>query len=458
MNRKTALASVTFAAITAAPELVPRFRDYRLYDWASAVAVLDFRPRITPSKPVEDEQLRLQPDDSRRYGVWPVHDPAREMERFYEALNRTETGGAGAVTRIIHYGDSPTTADMITADARALLQQRFGNAGHGFSLIAKPWAWYAHRGVEQSGEGWTIDAANQSSLRDGLFGLGAVSFTGCEGASAEVRIRDGTHSSVEVSYLRRKKGGTFSVNTNEERLGEVNTEGDAAEGAFQRLATPAGSRRFVLKVEKGCVRIFGVSLEKTGPGVIYDSLGVNGAYVSILARLISELHWAAQLRHYRPNLIVINYGTNESVYPPFLDSAFEKELKTVIGRIRAAVPEASILLMSPMDRGVRERTGEIGTVPEMPRLVNIEERVATQTGVAFFNTFQAMGGPGTMGRWYAAEPRLVNADFIHPTPAGATFVGNLLYRALFDGYNRHKLRKVQKRARAEPAPSAKMVR
>jgi hypothetical protein len=78
-------------------------------------------------------------------------------------------------------------------------------------------------------------------------------------------------------------------------------------------------------------------------------------------------------------------------------------------------------------------------------------------GVAFFNTFQAMGGPGTMGRWYEAEPRLANADFLHPTPAGATYVGNLLYRALFDGYNRYKLKKYQKRAQSK-AKSAKIVR
>ena len=30
-----------------------------------------------------------------------------------------------------------------------------------------------------------------------------------------------------------------------------------------------------------------------------------------------------------------------------------------------------------------------------------------------------------MGRWYAAEPRLVGADFIHPMPAGAKIVGEL---------------------------------
>jgi lysophospholipase L1-like esterase len=65
--------------------------------------------------------------------------------------------------------------------------------------------------------------------------------------------------------------------------------------------------------------------------------------------------------------------------------------------------------------------------------------------VAFFNTFQAMGGEGTMARWYAAEPRLVGSDYIHPMPAGAKIVGELLYGSLRDGYNEYKLRQLKSR-------------
>ena len=65
-----------------------------------------------------------------------------ELDHFYAALLK------GGTVRILHYGDSPTTGDLITADARALLQKQFGDAGTGFVLIARPWAWYNHRGVE----------------------------------------------------------------------------------------------------------------------------------------------------------------------------------------------------------------------------------------------------------------------------------------------------------------------
>jgi hypothetical protein len=85
----------------------------------------------------------------------------------------------------------------------------------------------------------------------------------------------------------------------------------------------------------------------------------------------------------------------------------------------------------------------------LPREVKIETGVAKETGVAFFNTFQAMGGEGTMGRWYNSEPRLVGSDFIHPMPAGAKIVGELLYNALRDGYNEYKVRQLGERAGAQ---------
>jgi hypothetical protein len=61
-------------------------------------------------------------------------------------------------------------------------------------------------------------------------------------------------------------------------------------------------------------------------------------------------------------------------------------------------------------------------------------------GCAFFDTFDAMGGPGTMGRWYKAQPRLVSGDFIHPFPAGAAKVGGLVDEALLAGYRHGEAR------------------
>jgi lysophospholipase L1-like esterase len=186
------------------------------------------------------------------------------------------------------------------------------------------------------------------------------------------------------------------------------------------------------------VRIFGWSFEKDKPGIIYNSLGVNGGQVQMALRYFDIGQWAAEMQHEQPDLVVINYGTNESVFPDYIERYYEKELRSLIERVRASLPHVSLLIMSPMDRGVRDSGGEIVTPDVLPRIVEIQARVAMDMGCAFFNTFEAMGGPGTMAKWYTQQPRMVTADFMHPLPAGAKIVGGLLNKALCDGFDRFK--------------------
>lgn len=459
---KTSLAVLTFVALSLLPDVAPPLRDYYPFDWRLTAAVFSFPLRKPTTEPLVEEQARLRPDTVRPGATTTeVIDPTSSLDHFYAALQRTEQRRPDAVTRILHYGDSPTTADLITADVRLLLQTQFGDAGHGFCLIAKPWAWYGHRGLEISASNWKIDPATQPELRDGLFGLGGVSFRGGPNAVSHIRVTsprglasNSSYTTIEVAYLAQPGGGEFAIQAGEHTFGTVQTDADSKRSGYASFPIPGGATRLTVEVTRGSVRLFGVQLLKPAPGVVYSSLGLNGANISVLTKTFQKDHWAEQLRHYQPDLVIVNYGTNESGYPKFVDYAYGKELKEVVRRLRAALPETSILLMSPMDRGQREANGEIGTVTAMPRLVMLEQQTATDMGCAFFNTFEAMGGAGTMGRWYEAEPRLVGADFIHPMPAGAKIVGGLLYQALFHGYNRYKLRQLQHQILSQAEPSA----
>src|ERR1019366_617439 len=137
-----------------------------------------------------------------------------------------------------------------------------------------------------------------------------------------------------------------------------------------------------------------------------------------------------------PALVIINYGTNESSYPAYVDKLYEPELRRAIARVRNALPNTSILVMSPMDRGARDGNS-ITTMPAIPRLVDIQQRVAAELGCGFFNTYAAMGGSGTMERWYDGHPRMVGADLIHPSPQGARIVAQSLTGQLLIGYERY---------------------
>jgi len=431
---KTALAVATFVALILLPRVVPALKNYVSLDLRDVPLVWDLpvpKPPEVESAQVRERRLQVRAPEN-------LVDPHRTLDHFYQALLQ------GGKVHILHYGDSPTTGDLITSDARALFQKQFGDGGAGFVLIAKPWAWYYHRGVEMDSAKWTIDVAGDTPIKDGMHGLGGASFQGLPGAEASFTVKDGERS-AEVAYLEQPDGGTFSFEADGTVLGTVETGADKPQPAWKLFDLPAGTKKFTIRVENGRVRLYGVEFSKNKPGVVYSSLGVNGANITLLSRAFNAAGWTAQLHHYQPDLVVLAYGTNESGFPKFVDTTWASEMKAAVKRLQTALPATSILLMSPMDRGERNERGEIETIAAMPRLVKIEARVAEETGVAFFNTFQAMGGDGTMARWYAAEPRLVGSDYIHPMPAGAKIVGELLYGSLRDGYNEYKLRQLKGR-------------
>jgi hypothetical protein len=434
LARKTTTAIGVFGLLTAATHYgsiyVPRY-------WHTSPPP----PLVSKTKPVVEPPPKIK-------AVKPITvpfdklpllaDPSDNLHTFFEALERTEKREPNAVTRIIHYGDSPTTADLITADLRALLQQRFGDAGHGFVLIAKPWAWYGHRGVGIKASGWRIEAASMTRAKDRLHGLGGVSFTGNGGANSTINLPDLAHTSMNLYYLSQPSGGDLRVQCGEQALVDVTTAHEGKQQGFASVELPSGCREVRLSVTRGAVRLFGVSFEKRDPGVVYHSLGLNGASVQMLLGHFEAGHWAGQLRHANPHLVVLNYGSNESFFGDYLDGQYPRDLRQLLRRMREALPEASILVMSPMDRGDRSTNGEIVTPDALPRVIAIQRRIALEEGCAFFNTFQAMGGAGTMARWYNDKPRLVSADFLHPLPQGAAKVGALVNKSLIEGYEKWK--------------------
>jgi len=276
-----------------------------------------------------------------------------------------------------------------------------------------------------------------------------VSFTGLAGAHSKLVLSDPGQSNFELWYMAEPDGGVVTLEADGQQVARISTDGEAGP-AFAAFAVPGGVHELDLAVESGRVRLFAITAEKPGPGVVYDSAGLNGASITVLSRMFNEAYWAEELRHRNPNLVVINYGTNEADFASFVDKGYEKELREAIRRLRAALPQASILIMSPMDRGAREGADGIVTMPTIPRIVALERRVAGETGCGFFDTFDAMGGEGTMARWYTGEPRLVSADLIHPYPAGGKIIATVMVKEIGRGLNRYKLRSTL--AQTEPRP------
>src|SRR6476620_2549226 len=111
LPRKTSITIAAFLAIAAVPDFVPQLANYKIIEWKRIGSFAEFRPSGA-STPEAEEKARLNPDGPlTSEAIYPLADPAGSLDHFYESLLQTELQNNGAVTKILHYGDSPTTAD-----------------------------------------------------------------------------------------------------------------------------------------------------------------------------------------------------------------------------------------------------------------------------------------------------------------------------------------------------------
>ncbi len=358
------------------------------------------------------------------------------LDAFYARLARTKAKEAGAVTRILHYGDSVVTSDLVSGTVRRRMQAQFGDAGHGFLLVANPWEWYFHNDViHGASDGWKSSRIVGPLTNDGMYGLGGVTFTGKPGVNAwfgtsSVRSSFGKKvSRFDVYYLETESGGDVEAKASGTSE-SFSTKGAEKKSRVKSITVPDGESRLTLQVKSGSPRLFGVALERDVPGVVYDALGMNGGRAELLSA-INDAHWAEQMALAKPALVILHFGTNESEWPGLNAAYYEKNLRAVVDKFKAAAPGASILIVAPIDRAENTDKG-LRTRPIIKKLVASQRTVAQAAGVAFWNTFEAMGGEGTMATW--VKKGLAGSDLTHPSPQGAEIVGDLLYRALAAGF------------------------
>ncbi len=387
-----------------------------------------------PAKAADARSGTTAPSKSKVF-IAIEDETTHALDAFYTSLAKTRAKKSGAVTRILHYGDSVITSDYISGTLRRKLQTEFGDAGHGFILIANPWEWYFHNDVAHgSAEGWNSSRMTGPNAKDGMYGVGSVSFTGTTGASAFFGTAErGSYgkkvSRFDVYYLETVAGGELEVKIGM-TTSRFSTKGEDKVSRVQSFPVPDGEAKLTLRVVAGTPRLFGVALERDEPGVIYDALGANGARAESLASMNSA-HFREQMALRKPALIVLQYGTNESEAPGIAQN-YEATLGSVVGMVKAAAPFASILIAAPLDRAEAVESGTLRTKPVIKKLIAAQKSVAKASGIAFWNTFEAMGGEGSMAKWVKAG--LGGSDLTHPSTQGAEIIGDHFAKALTAGF------------------------
>jgi lysophospholipase L1-like esterase len=362
------------------------------------------------------------------------------LTHVFSALAALEDGRLHDDVRIVQFGDSHTASDTATCVVRRLLQDRFGDGGRGFVEIGKPWKTYVQDGVRGGMSQFEPNRPRVEDGRvigDGAYGLVGVAIeAGRRGARAWTKIA-APASRVEVDFLQQPRGGSVDVVIDGVQAGRIATRAAMATSGFAGFDVVDAPHEVELRaVGDGDVRVFGLALDRARPGVVVDALGVNGAQITTPLRW-NEEHFDEQIRHRSPDLIILAYGTNESLDPKLDLAAYERALVELLGRVARALPAASCLLLGPPDLARRDPPGRGAWAawPPLLDVIAVQQRVARAAGCAFYDQMAAMGGPGSMISWAAEESPRAQSDRVHFTPSGYAQIGAAFANDLVHAYD-----------------------
>lgn len=376
----------------------------------------------------------------------PIDDPSgKALDAFFSKLAQVERGEEGAIARVLYYGDSIVASDFVTGKLRRMLQDRFGDAGHGYALVANAWPGWFHIDVSRSASAeWGVSTCVGPYAEDGFYGLGCASFVSHHAgvwskfATATLDKWGRKVSRFEIEYLAQPEGGALELIVDDEPHGTLRTEAAETKLAWHTIEVPDGPHSLEIRsIDDRPVRVFGIRMERDVPGVTLTAMGVTGARARFLDKQ-DDAHWAQALQAAKPDLVALAFGSNEitdgSMYSM---EDYEKTLVAVMRQVRAALPDASLMLVGPPDMATKKAS--LGHSRPHGYIITMKQKeIAKAEGWAFWDQFHAMGGGGSMWGWI--KMGLGSQDMFHPTGQGGNVLGKWEYLALMKAYREYKAR------------------
>ncbi|MEL1245366.1 LysM peptidoglycan-binding domain-containing protein [Flavobacterium sp. DGU11] len=172
----------------------------------------------------------------------------------------------------------------------------------------------------------------------------------------------------------------------------------------------------------------GLVLEKDDPGLLYHSIGVNGAKASDYNKypLFFE-----QLPALQPDLIIISLGTNES-FDKMVPDDFIVQLNLFINKAKAKNPDVCILVMTPPPSMFKRKYPNTFAAGYAKSILMQE----TAKDYASWDLFSEMGGLFSVNR--NAAQGLMAGDKVHYSKPGYEKQGMLFTEALLKAYDNFK--------------------
>ena len=438
-------------------DLKLRFPSYEAYlaDLQDSTAEVDV-DSVLLAVQASYEMIAGSTDTLRYYYDYITSNPNRvclpdDDYTFFDSLfmDMSVAVGSGRTVRILHYGDSQLEMDRISAVLRQDLQERFGGSGPGMvPMIQRIPTVSLSQSASGSltryamvGDSLTKKAAHKrygplTQFTD-VSGNGTFTFTRTKNRYSQELVK----SISKVSVLLGQNSAGFEMTLKCDTLPVQNTVLDSAKAGVSMVSwtLPCDVERGTISFS-GKAEIYGIMLDGKDGGVTVDNVALRGCagfiFSSINPQVMKESFDKTDTR-----LIIMQFGGNAmpGIASRKAISSYVRKIVMQFDYFKKVAPQARLMFIGPADM-CKSVDGNLMTWPLLPQLNDSLKVNCLKNGVAYWDTFNVMGGPGSMKKWVSHNPPLAGPDHIHFTHKGALEIGNALAWSFLLYHDFYKLR------------------
>ena len=381
------------------------------------------------------------------------------LNHFFEELItiRNKKGS----TRILHYGDSQIEGDRITSFIREYLQNEFGGKGPGLLLpdmivpltasvnmkSSKNWRLFTREEVKDS-----VISHNKLGVMLQFSGFSNSANSALQNASTNIagfsvhnsaicQLHTRSYDLCTILYGNNKVPVSLEIKSNGIPV-KTDTLKTIVAGYISksyRLESPE-QVEFIFK-SNGSIDLYGIALDGNY-GVAMDNIPIRGSAGleftqtdrTMLKNMYNDLN---------VSLVLLQFGVN--VAPNIVESYayYERAFYRQLRLLKQIKPNLSIIVMGVSDMARKEET-QVVSYPNLEKIRDAQKNAAFKAGCAFWDSYEAMGGEGSMSGWVFSDPPLARKDFIHFTYAGSNKLAEMFLNSLMNDFRKYeKLKKTE---------------
>ena len=326
---------------------------------------------------------------------------------------------------VLHLGDSHLQNENLTNKCRQLVQELMGDGGIGlvqpFSIVKTYDASFyksTHRGIWEFSKSYILPP----KLPLGVRGMTAKTID--EKATFKITFKNSVSSQNSIlSVFFQNTDDSYEPIFMADSIPAILIS-KSAEISKYKLPSKYSSIQLSLNKtneKQNQFIMYGMSLSNTEDvAAKWHNAGVGACqYKSVLF----EEKYMEQAAYLNPDLVIIDYGTNDFLYTNSISDQLKNEIQQVISKVKKANPRASVILTSAQDMNYKKMN-----VTASKLFSEMIKTIAYENECGFWDWYIISGGSNSMNTWQ--ENKLTMNDGIHLNGKGSELKGTLLIEAL----------------------------